>query len=464
LIAAGIGLAFCATTSAQWQPVLKKPPAIASEDTARPTPPAPASVKDGFTLAVGGDLLGPYYPRFTVADAGRAAVFQIFQAADAGFANLEGNLFDTWNFAGSPAAENGGFEQGGIGSGPVLPKSIAVDLKRLGISMVSTANNHSLDWGVEGLVSTLRNLDEAGIAHAGGGRSLFEARSPGFVETAHGRVALIGSASTFMPMAPAGGGGGDGRLLKAPRAGIAALRSRPVALVTPAEFETLAGIAQRQGKPVEKSDDEVTLAPNEAVFIQQSFRRSDHTGMTYELQPDDRSGILKAIRAGKEGADVAVYSIHAHETDSGGQEFDVDPALLHPADFLQPLFHDAVDSGADVVLTHGPHVLRGIEIYKGKPIFYGLGSLFFVLGKEFRPQWYDSVVAAIEFKNGKVSEIRLYPIILGSASENRTRDEQGMPHPAHGADAVRVLGSIQKQSAAFGTRIVIQKDIGIIRP
>jgi len=267
-----------------------------------------------------------------------------------------------------------------------------------------------------------------------------------------------------MPMAPAGAGGGDGSLLKAPRAGIAALRSRPVALVTPAEFETLSAIAQRQGRLVDKGDEEVTLTPNEAVFIQQSFRRSDHTGMTYELQPDDRAGILKSIRSGKDGADLAVYSIHAHETDSGGQEFDVDPALLHPADFLPPLFHDAVDAGADVVLTHGPHVLRGIEIYKGKPIFYGLGSLFFVLGKDFRPEWYDSVVAAIEFEKGKVAEIRLYPITLGSASENRTRDEQGIPHLARGADAARILGSLQKQSASFGTRIMIQKDMGLIRP
>jgi poly-gamma-glutamate synthesis protein (capsule biosynthesis protein) len=318
-----------------------------------------------------------------------------------------------------------------------------------------------MDWGVEGLVTTLRNLDEAGVAHAGSGRNLFEARSPAFVETAHGRVALIGSASTFMPMAPAGAGGGDGRLLKAPRAGISALRSRPIALVTPAELETLKRIAQRQGKLVDPGDDEVTLAPNEAVFIQQSFRRADHTGMTYELQPDDRSGILKAIRAGKEGADLAVYSIHA---DSGGQEFDVDPAMLHPADFLTPLFHDAVDAGADVVLTHGPHVLRGVEIYKGKPIFYGLGSLFFVLGTDFRPEWYDSVVAAIEFKKAQVSEIRLYPITLGSASESRTRDEQGIPHLARGADAARILGALQKQSAVFGTRIVIQKDIGVIHP
>ena len=53
----------------------------------------------------------------------------------------------------------------------------------------------------------------------------------------------------------------------------------------------------------------------------------------------------------------------------------VDSAV--PADFLPLLFHKAIDAGADVVIRHGPHELNGIEIYKGKPIFYSLGSLFF---------------------------------------------------------------------------------------
>jgi poly-gamma-glutamate capsule biosynthesis protein CapA/YwtB (metallophosphatase superfamily) len=465
LILTTVLMSLASAAQAQWQPILKKPPAIAKQDNSETAKPAlVATVKDGFTIIAGGDLLGPYHPRFTVADPDRAAVFRIFQSGDVGFANLEGNLFDTWKFTGSPAAENGGFEQGGIGSGPVLAMSVATDLRKLGINLVSTANNHALDWGLEGLVTTLRNLDEAGIAHAGSGHNLFEARGAAFLETSHGRVALIGSASTFMPMAPAGAGGGDGRLLKAARPGISALRSRPIALVTAAELETLRRIAQRQGKRVDADDTEVTLAPNEAVFIQQSFRKADHTGLTYELQPDDRAGILTSIRAGKEGADSAIYTIHAQETDSGGQEFDAEPASLHAADFLQPLFHDAVDAGADVVLTHGPHVLRGIEIYQGKPIFYSMGSLFFELGRDWRPEWYDSIVAAIEFKGGQVSEIRLYPIVLGTPSENRTRDEQGVPHLAKGADAARILTSLQKQSSVYGTKILIQQGVGYIRP
>src|SRR3546814_8154045 len=51
-----------------------------------------------------------------------------------------------------------------------------------------------------------------------------------------------------------------------------------------------------------------------------------------------------------------------------------------PPNFLKTLFHDVVDAGADVVVGGGPHSLRGIEIYKGKPIFYGIG-VFFIRGE-----------------------------------------------------------------------------------
>jgi poly-gamma-glutamate synthesis protein (capsule biosynthesis protein) len=447
---------------AQWRPELKNPPALASEPK-EPAAALPATVKDGFTFAAGGDLLGLYQPRVAMNDAEMLKALQLFQRADAGFANLEANLFDTWEFEGYPAAENGGFEQGGVGSGPVLPKSAATELKRLGINMLSIANNHSLDWGVEGLLETIKNLDEAGLVHAGGGRSLAHARAPGYLTTPRGRVALIGAASTFMPMAPAGAGATEGKEFKAPRPGIAALRSRPIALVTRPELETLKGIARRQGKLVDDADTEVTLAPNEAIFIQQSFRLADQPGLTYQLHEGDRDGILRAISVGKQGADLAVFSIHAHETASGGQEFDAAPDTLAPADFMQPLFHDAIDAGADIVVTHGPHVLRGVEIYKGKPIFYGLGSVFFELGRDWRREWFESVIAISEFRGGKVAEVRLYPITLGQPEEARARLDQGTPRIATGATARRILESLQRSSQRYNTKITIENGIGIVR-
>lgn len=445
---------------AQWQPVLRDvPPVLAPES---PTAP-PTTARDGLKIAAGGDLLGPYRPRLALEEPGLAAVAKVFQQADVGFANLEGNLFDTWKFTGYPAAENGGFELGGVGGGPLLPKEVASDLRRMGLRVVSTANNHALDWGVQGMFDTLASLEDAGIAHAGSGRTLLEARSAGVVDTPRGRVAFVAAATTYMPMAPAGAGGGDSRLQKAPRPGIAALRSRPIALVTAEELEALKRIAARQGKIVAAGDTEVTLAPNEAILNQQTFRVSQQPGLTYELHGGDRAGILAAVRAAKREADATVFSIHTQETASGGQEFDADPASLQPPDFLQPLAHDAIAAGADAVFVHGPHVLRGIEIYEGRPILYSLGSLFLELGSGWRPEWYDSVVATMEFRGGKVAELRLYPLTLGRDGEGRSRADQGLPRLATGARANEILESLRRQSAAYGTRIDIEKGVGVIR-
>jgi len=225
----------------------------------------------------------------------------------------------------------------------------------------------------------------------------------------------------------------------------------------------LRGIATRQGHVAAAEAEWVTLDPNDQIFNDLTFRVSARPGLTYEVNPQDRDEILQAIHAGKLMSDLAVFSIHAHETASGGQEWEVPPDTLTSADFLRPLFHDAVDAGADVVVTHGPHVLRGVEIYKGKPIFYGLGNLFYEVSG-LPPAMYDSVLAVSEFRGGQVAEVRLYPLDLsGTSSELRTRTQQGVPKLASPENAKRIIGEIQRDSAQYGTRITMEKNVGVIR-
>jgi len=152
--------------------------------------------------------------------------------------------------------------------------------------------------------------------------------------------------------------------------------------------------------------------------------------------------------------DLVAFSIHAHETAGLA-----DSAV--PADFLPLLFHKAIDAGADVVIRHGPHELNGIEIYKGKPIFYSLGSLFFGVGGPDRrspPADYDSAVAVTEYRGGVPAVVRVYPLKI-------VTDRPALfsaPVPATGADAQRILGVIQKDSEPFGTRMRIENGVGVI--
>src|SRR3546814_3325682 len=82
----------------------------------------------------------------------------------------------------------------------------------------------------------------------------------------------------------------------------------------------------------------------------------------------DHAGLLKSVRDAKQASDLTIFTIHAHESPTG-----MDDDTPAPPNFLKTLFPDVVDAGADVVVGGGPHSLRGIELYKGKPIFYGIG-------------------------------------------------------------------------------------------
>ncbi len=70
------------------------------------------------------------------------------------------------------------------------PAAVEV-LRTANIRYVSLANNHTLDYEVDGLLDTLRHLDAAGVAHAGAGRNLAEARAPAILDVAGLRIGIV---------------------------------------------------------------------------------------------------------------------------------------------------------------------------------------------------------------------------------------------------------------------------------
>ena len=95
------------------------------------------------------------------------------------------------------------------------------------------------------------------------------------------------------------------------------------------------------------------------------------TENTMHTSPDprDMARICGAVQEARRQADDVLISVHSHEFAG------TNPA--EPAEFLRQFAHDCIDAGADAILGHGPHELRGIEIYKEKPIFYSLGNYWF---------------------------------------------------------------------------------------
>ena len=133
-------------------------------------------------------------------DPGFHDLANIIRATDAAFLNLEQSVFRLQEFTGWPAAENGGNYE--VGSPETLK-----DLVDMGFNLYNRANNHSTDYGVEGMRLTNRLMDEWGLIHSGTGENLGWASRPGYLETPKGRIALIGMASTFTPMSRAGKAG-----------------------------------------------------------------------------------------------------------------------------------------------------------------------------------------------------------------------------------------------------------------
>jgi poly-gamma-glutamate synthesis protein (capsule biosynthesis protein) len=470
------------TPAARFLPILVLATSLFASDphlvAQQPTPQPPArdsarelvtSVADAFTLAAVGDCIIAR-PISQTKDPAFAAVVSLLRDADATFGNFEGSAFDIRQFKGYPQAEFGGVWIIGV-------PAVAKDLRSLGFDVMSRANNHATDWGPEGMRLTSQALDEAGIVHAGVGEHRAAARAGRAVDTPKGRIGLVSMASTFTPLSRSAPPVGEAPA----RPGVNALRTTRYSLVTREELQVLRKIREEQPAgsvrpPENESADELQLFGT-------WYRVADRRGFTFKMDPVDRDEILKSIRATKQMTDFVIATIHAHEPGNWSEE---------PADFLPELARAAIDAGADQFVGHGPHQLRGIEIYKGKPIFYSLGDFVFQLDllepvasdlyeqfrmdparstdadfnamwndRTFRGEvWYQSVVAVSRFDQGRVSEIRLYPVDLNYAARGADR---GVPRAASPQVARTILERLQRLSKPYGTTIAIEQNVGVIR-
>jgi poly-gamma-glutamate synthesis protein (capsule biosynthesis protein) len=349
--------------------------------------------------------------------------------------------------------------------------AIVKELAWAGFRLASFANNHTMDWGAEGMRTTLRHAREAGLVVAGAGESLREARSAQYAETSKGRVALVATASTFTTEARASNSLGD---IPA-RPGLSPLRFTTTHVLTPTAWSALGTVARALGQPA-PAGDRMTVFGESFVPGERSERRSaPHAG--------DLAELAGAVRSGRGLSDLVLVSIHAHEA---GATLDV------PAPFLEAFAHAMIDAGADAVVGHGPHVLRGIEIYKGKPIFYSLGDLLLEnetvdrlpledyerigadpaggvaglndirydndrRGFPTRPEVWESVVAIPRWQNGVLASLELHPISLGFGQPRTRRGRPSLAAAPHGR---KIIEGLARLSAAFGTRIEYRDGVG----
>ncbi|MEZ5288306.1 MAG: CapA family protein [Vicinamibacterales bacterium] len=422
---------------------------------------AAAQARASLSMALTGDVILTRRVS-ALADDRFQAVRALLTGADCAFGNCEMVIAD--RHEGVPSAA-------GRSLSSVVRSGIADELRWLGYDLMGTANNHTLDYGAGGVTATLAHLDRVGIVGAGTGVNLQEASAPRFAETAGGRVALIGCASTVAPHAPAVLERGD-------YPGVPGTNT--VRLVRqyqlPAPLLEAVSRAAEALAPVQFSGANFPPPPG-VSFMGNSFVEGP-ADLVSRPHTADVTRIVDAVQAARDSARIVVVSIHAHE---------IYKDLTTPDPFLPVLAHAAIDAGADVFAVHGSHYMTGMELYKGRPIFYGLGDFVFqyhtfeALGADsyqaygLEPlhtppsavvdkiplrggrQLWETVVPRLRWEGDELTAIEVHPVTLGM--EHPLHD-RGTPVTASPADAERIVSDFGRLSKPWNAAVQWTGEVG----
>jgi poly-gamma-glutamate capsule biosynthesis protein CapA/YwtB (metallophosphatase superfamily) len=189
-------------------------------------------------------------------------------------------------------------------------------MKDAGFTVVSWAGNHCMDWGNDGFFDTIENLEATGLAVVGAGQNIAAARAPVFQSAGDATIAFL-AYSSILPM---------NYWAEENRPGCAPMRAHTI-------YEQIE--LDQPGTPARIH--------------------------TYAHR-EDLAALVADIAAAKKRADLVVVSLH------WGIHFV--PAVL--AAYQREVAHAAIDAGCDLIVGHHAHILKAVEVYRGKPIFYSL--------------------------------------------------------------------------------------------
>ncbi|WP_407157154.1 CapA family protein [Bradyrhizobium sp. STM 3557] len=406
-------------------------------------------------------------------DDGLRPLFDLIRGADISFTNLEVLPND---FAGEPAFECGGTHFG-------APAWVLDELIEAGFDLFAMATNHSLDYRTSGLLRAIEEMDRRGLSYAGIGRNLEDARRPVYHTHPNGTVAMISCTATLAKGQEASAQRPDMQ----GRPGVNPLRHSTVYEVTAQQLAAVTEMAEQLG--IESLRQKIIQLgfgfppddPEIVEFEKLQFRAAERPAVRTRLRQADVEGIARWVREARALSDIVLVSLHAHEFGNHEEQ---------PAEFLPVFARRMIDEGADLVVGHGPHLLRGMEIYRGQPIFYSLGN--FIGQNELVPRlpadayerfradaaltpgmlfnqradndrksfpsdrrFWETVVPVCRFADGRLIGLEIHPVTLGLGSKRHLR---GRPRLAVGNEGRRILDRFAALSEPFGTRLALGTD------
>jgi poly-gamma-glutamate synthesis protein (capsule biosynthesis protein) len=355
----------------------------------------------------------------------------------------------------------------------------AQELAWMGIDFLGLANNHTVDYSDTGMWENMEHLSRAGIAFCGAGADLAQASRPGYFDTAHGRIGQVSFASTFQDHTAAG----PSHPYVKGRPGLNPLKLNLKIQVDESLFASMANLQDQVIEGLGYKMFMSMLSEEERTsvnFGQFSVSKGDGFDLIEEPLESDVERILDRVKIARGHADVVLATVHSHESSMNQKT---------PAKFMQPNARKCIDAGADAYINTGPHKLRGIEMYEGKPIFYSLGNFFFqfqstrtlpaeafmaldldprsldtnafydrIPYNQIREYW-ESVVPVMTFEGSKLTRLELHPITMGF---QLPRHLQGTPVLARGEDAEKIINDLIELSKPYGTKISYEDGIGVV--
>ena len=321
-------------------------------------------------------------------------VANTLRQADAVFGNLECCLYDPPVPRVMMPDEISGYD------GFFAPTVNGPALVHGGFHCVGNANNQN--YGADAIMSSNACLDKLGIPHVGTGVDRTAARAPAIVTRNGTRFGFLQRTSQYWPNNHEAGE-------KHP--GVAVIK------------------AYTAYQPVYYKDG--TLPPNRPGTPPKILTWCDR---------DYLERFRQDVTALKAQADIVVSSHHM------GHRGEI-------LDFQSEIAHAAIDAGADVVMAHAEHYPLGIEIYKGKPIYYGLGSFCFIKSnKRFLKGWVG-MMARVSFEDGKITKMGFSLVRQNDNTEVEIRPV---------AQEQAAIAEIQQMSKRFGTRLAPAGDEVIV--
>src|SRR5260370_7980308 len=315
-----------------------------------------------------------------------AQVEDEFRNTDIVFSNLECCLYET------PAGHS--VRNEGFFADPKSGKALTL----AGIQVVGIANN--VHYGDAPILSSIARLDELGVPHTGAGANLAAARAPVVVERTGVRYGFLQRSSVYWP---------TNHEAQTDAAGIAVIRGHTAYHVP--VFKTRIGVPP----------------PNRPGVAPQIVTWAD---------ADYLNWFCEDIAALRPRVDLLVASCH----------WGLDKEVLQ---YMKEIAHAAIDAGADIVVGHGPHYALAVEVYRGRPIFYGLGSFSFHPRHGARK--HDSWV-------GMMARVAAGHGIEAASFQVRRPSDRNETYLCRPLDEADALAEVIETSRPFGTKLTPEGD------